>query len=55
MIDAPVSQFWESIRDQGTLARLLIFIAGAVFLLAAVTRLKRAWALADRSRKRALG
>jgi sulfate permease, SulP family len=44
-IDAPVAQFWQAVRDQATLYKLLIFIAGAVFLLLAVTRLKRAWAL----------
>jgi SulP family sulfate permease len=44
-IDAPISQFWQTINTPGTLARLLIFIGGAVFLLLAVTRLKRAWAL----------
>ena len=45
VIDAPVAQFWQAVRDQATLYKLLIFIAGAVFLLLAVTRLKRAWAL----------
>jgi SulP family sulfate permease len=45
VIDAPIAQFWEAINGPGTLARLLIFIGGAVFLLLAVSRLKRAWAL----------
>ena len=45
VIDAPVSEFGERLRDPDTLSKLLIFIAGALGLLAAVTRLQRAWAL----------
>lgn len=45
IIDAPISEFREAIRDPDTLSRFLIFIAGAMGLLAAVMRLKRAWAL----------
>ena len=44
-IDAPIAEFREAIATPGTLSRLLIFIAGAIGLLVAVTRLKRAWAL----------
>ena len=44
-IDAPLSEFREAIRNPGTASRLLLFVAGAIGLLVAVTRLKRAWAL----------
>jgi SulP family sulfate permease len=44
-IDAPIPQFWDAVKDPDTLAKLLIFVAGAIFLLVAVTRLRRAWAL----------
>jgi len=44
-IDAPISEFREAIKTPGTASRLLLFIAGAIGLLVAVTRLKRAWAL----------
>jgi len=44
-IDAPLSEFQEAIATPGTASRLLLFIAGAIGLLVAVTRLKRAWAL----------
>ena len=44
-IDAPIAEFRAAIATPGTLSRLLIFIAGAIGLLIAVTRLKRAWAL----------
>jgi SulP family sulfate permease len=45
VIDAPIAEFREAIGDPDTLSKFLIFIAGAMGLLAAVTRLKRAWAL----------
>ena len=44
-IDAPISEFRDAIREPGTAPRLLLFIAGAIGLLVAVTRIKRAWAL----------
>jgi SulP family sulfate permease len=44
-IDAPISDFQDAMAAPGTASRLLIFIAAAVGLLVAVTRLKRAWAL----------
>jgi SulP family sulfate permease len=44
-IDAPISEFREAIKTPGTASRLLLFVAGAIGLLVAVTRLKRAWAL----------
>jgi SulP family sulfate permease len=44
-IDAPISEFREAIAAPGTASRLLLFVAGAIGLLVAVTRLKRAWAL----------
>ena len=44
-IDAPLSEFREVIRNPGTASRLLLFVAGAIGLLVAVTRIKRAWAL----------
>jgi len=45
VIDAPISEFREAIKEPGVLSRLLIFVAAAVGLLIAVTRLRRAWAL----------
>ncbi|MGK2924756.1 MAG: SLC26A/SulP transporter family protein [Lysobacterales bacterium] len=45
VIDAPISEFREAIQDTDTLSKLLIFIAAAMGLLAAATRLRRAWAL----------
>jgi SulP family sulfate permease len=45
VIDAPITEFREAIRDSDTVSKLLIFIAAAMGLLAAVTRLQRAWAL----------
>lgn len=45
VIDAPISEFREAIKDTDTLSKLLIFIAAAMGLLAAATRLRRAWAL----------
>ena len=44
-IDSPISEFWDAIKTPGTASRLLLFIAGAIGLLVAVTRIKRAWAL----------
>src|SRR5210317_1262059 len=44
-IDVPIAEFNEAISLPGTVSRLLMFIAGAIGLLIAVTRLKRAWAL----------
>jgi len=44
-IDAPIAEFQDAIATPGTASRLLIFVAGAIGLLVAVTRLKRAWAL----------
>ena len=44
-IDAPISEFRDAIREPGAASRLLLFIAGAIGLLVAVTRIKRAWAL----------
>jgi SulP family sulfate permease len=44
-IDAPIAEFQDAISTPGTASRLLIFIAGAIGLLVAVTRLRRAWAL----------
>jgi SulP family sulfate permease len=44
-IDSPISEFRDAIKTPGTASRLLLFIAGAIGLLVAVTRIKRAWAL----------
>jgi SulP family sulfate permease len=44
-IDAPISEFSETIKEPGIASRLLLFIAGAIGLLVAVTRMRRAWAL----------
>ena len=44
-IDAPIAQFWDVVKDPEVVSKLLIFLAGAIFLLVAVTRLRRAWAL----------
>jgi len=44
-IDAPIEEFQDAIATPGTASRLLTFVAGAIGLLLAVTRLKRAWAL----------
>ncbi len=44
-LDAPISEFREAIKDPQSASRLLIFVAGAIGLLAAVTHIKRAWAL----------
>ncbi|MGD2130373.1 MAG: SulP family inorganic anion transporter [Lysobacterales bacterium] len=44
-IDAPIAQFWDVVKAPEVLSKLLIFLAGAIFLLVAVTRLRRAWAL----------
>ena len=45
VIDAPISEFREAIKDTDTVSKLLIFIAAAMGLLAAATHLRRAWAL----------
>ena len=45
VIDAPITDFADAIKDNGNLSKLLIFVAAAMGLLAAVTRLQRAWAL----------
>jgi SulP family sulfate permease len=45
VIDAPISEFREAMRNPETVSKLLIFIAAAMSLLAAITRLRRAWAL----------
>lgn len=45
VIDAPISEFREAIKDTDTLSKLLIFIAAAMGLLVAATHLRRAWAL----------
>jgi SulP family sulfate permease len=44
-IDAPIADFQDAIATPGTASRLLTFVAGAIGLLVAVTRLRRAWAL----------
>mgnify|MGYP001823910513 FL=1 len=44
-VGKPMSEMREALQDPVNLARLLIFVAGAIFLLVAVTRIKRAWAL----------
>ena len=44
-VDRPISELTEAIKDPINISRLLIFIAGAIFLLLAVAKVKRAWAL----------
>jgi SulP family sulfate permease len=44
-IGAPISELGEALQDPSNVTKLLLFVAGAILLLLAVTRLKRAWAL----------
>ena len=44
-VGSPISELGPALKDPINVSRLMLFVAGAIFLLVAVTRLKRAWAL----------
>jgi SulP family sulfate permease len=44
-IDQPVSNFGKALQEPENIRRLMVFVFGAAFLLLAVTKIKRSWAL----------
>ena len=44
-VDASVSELGEALQDPLKIAKLMLFVAGAIFLLISATFMRRAWAL----------
>ncbi len=44
-VDRPISELGAALSDPNNISRLLLIVAGAIFLLIAITKLMRAWAL----------
>jgi SulP family sulfate permease len=44
-IDRPLSELGDALQDPMNISRLMLFVAGAIFMLVMATRMQRAWAL----------
>ncbi|MEE4217693.1 MAG: SulP family inorganic anion transporter [Xanthomonadales bacterium] len=44
-VGSPISELGQALKNPTNVSRLMLFVAGAIFLLVAVSRLRRAWAV----------